>query len=296
MATPQDPVRDELFRDLRAFRKQPGLPSAARLNDLFALTEALGEGNAERAFDELTRYHDEHGTDPRTDIGAYFYLAGYDVGLDTIDQRRRRYVERFVCELSTAWRRAERGLNKLAALIRDHAERSRPWAVVSIFQSGNHFQPFLDFNLGYESWRPPIIQIDGHELAPDDFVVHRNAEDNTRFTNRLVLPEKPLRLDVTFGEPMARLRVIWPMPVWPVWNVVAWTADPRILTRLRTFRQRAVEVSLEWWRQTQPDQTDGLVTDGAIWAERTDPNKVPLPPGWRVDGAPVNPPYRPTSS
>ena len=72
------------------------------------------------------------------------------------------------------------------------------------------------------------------------------------------------------------------MPVWPVWSVFAWTADPRIAVRLRTFRERAVEVSLQWWRHDKATAMDGLVTDGAIWAERRDPNTMNLPDGWAV--------------
>lgn len=279
-----DAVGDDLFDDLRAFRKSPGEPSANRMEGLFELTELLGEGNPERAFDALQRYNEQYGGDPQSNLGAFFYLAGWSVGLETLDQRLRRYAQTFHCAKETGWRRCDRGIRQLAAMIRDQSESSRPWAVVSIFQSGKQFQPFLDFNLGHEAWRHPVIQLDGRELEGLDFVVHRAEapRGKPRYTSRIILPEAPLRLDVQFGEPMARVRVIWAMPVWPVWNVVSWTADPRILTRLRTFRQRAVEVSLEWWRKTPPAEVTGLVTDGAVWAERTDPNRLVLPPGWSL--------------
>ena len=81
---------------------------------------------------------------------------------------------------------------------------------------------------------------------------------------------------------MATLRVLWPMPIWPVWQLGSWTADPRIFTRMRTFRQRAVEVSLEWWREAPAGRVEGLVSDGGIWAERQ--IKVNLPDGWKLTG------------
>ena len=42
------------------------------------------------------------------------------------------------------------------------------------------------------------------------------------------------------------LRVLWDMPVWPVWQLTGWVVDPHYLVRLQTFRQRAAEVSLVW--------------------------------------------------
>lgn len=283
MVTPKDPARDEIWKELRIFRKGDGIPAANRLAGLFYLTEALGDGIQERAFDELSRYHQGLGQDPLSDIGAFFYLSGWTVGLGTVDERRKRYLEEhFASDVSTPWRRSERGITELATLIRDRAESHRPWAFVSIFQSGGTFQPVLDFNMSYESWQPPEVFID-HEPIPLDFHVHRDSNKHGRFTRRIVLPESPLRTDVGFAEAMATVRVRWPMPVWPTWSLLSWTADPRIMTHMRTFRERAVEVSLQWWRQTRANETHGLVTDGAIWAERTDPNTMSLPSGWRVE-------------
>lgn len=46
-------------------------------------------------------------------------------------------------------------------LIRDRDEHARPRAFVSVFQSGNAFQPVLDFNLRKEAWEHPVVEIDG---------------------------------------------------------------------------------------------------------------------------------------
>lgn len=278
----KDPARDELVRELRAFRKGTGAPTAVRMTGLFYLNEALGEGVPERAFEELNRLYEQHGQDPETSIGAFFYLSGWGIGLTSVDQRRAAYRDAYFADISTAWRRSERGIAELVTLIRDRGESHRPWAFVSIFQHRNTFQPFLDFNLGYESWQKPVVFLDEEEMEID-FHVHQYPETQHRYTRRIVLPESPLNLDVGFAEPMARLSIAWNMPIWPVWSVASWTADPRILTHLRTFRQRAVEVSLQWWRKTPPDQVDGLVSDGAIWAERQDPNRMNLPEGWKME-------------
>ena len=189
MVTLTDPVREEIAKELKQFRRGSGHPGAHRLNGLFHLAEALGDGIPERAFDELSRLHDEHGTDPMTNIGAYFYLSGWGVGLGTIDERRLRYVaEHYAGEISTPWRRAERGIAELATIIRDREETIRPWAFVSLFQSGVKVQPVLDFTMGYESWQPAQVFIDGDEVELD-FHFHKATEQNGRYSRRFVLPE-----------------------------------------------------------------------------------------------------------
>lgn len=245
MAQPKDPRREALVQDLRSFRKGVGVPSPERLDGLFDLVDALGDGIVERAFGELDRYYREHGQDPLSAIGAFFYLSGWGVGLDSVNQRRSVYVQQYPCDESTAWRRAQRGLQQLATLIRDGDERQRPWAFVAIFQSGPRFHPIIQFNLAYESWRPPLIQINGEEV-PFDFVLHRDPSEPDRFLHRVILPEYPLNLEAGLSEPMAIVRVTWAMPVWPVWSLSNWVADPRISMMMRTFRDRAVEVSIHW--------------------------------------------------
>ena len=105
------------------------------------------------------------GTDPDTSVGAFFYLSGAGVGLGSVDQRRTQYVsEHFAADVSSPWRRSERGIRELVTLIRDRDEHARPWAFVSVFQSGNAFQPVLDFNLRKEAWAPPVVEIDGEPV------------------------------------------------------------------------------------------------------------------------------------
>lgn len=262
-----DPVHDQLVRELRQVRKASGLPSIERLSGKLELIESLGLGNIERAFEVLTGYWNEYGADAESDIGAFFYTAGWRVGLETLDQRQNRYAFEFRCDPRTALRRSNRGMEKLAAIIRDRSENSRPWAALSMFQSGSQAQVVIDFNLAYESWRPPEVQLNDEELTGLQFAV-KPAEAPGRYSSRIILPLFDLDLAVEFGEPMARLRVLWPMPIWPVWHVMAWTADPRILVRLRTFRQRAAEVSYEWWLDGRPCDVGDLARDARMWIKR----------------------------
>jgi hypothetical protein len=257
----KDPRRDALLRDLRGFRKAPGLPSMERLQGLNDLVDALGEGIAERAFSEIERYQREYGQDPETVIGAFFYLSGWGTGLDSVNQRRSRYVEKFHCDESTAWRRAQRGAAQLAALIRDQDEHERPAVFLAVFQSGAFFHPIVDFNLAYESWRPPIIEVD-EKIVPFDFVLHPDPNHPGRFTHRVILPEYPLNLDAGPSEAMATFRVSWAMPVWPIWTLSAWVADSRISALMRTYRDRAAQVSIHWREHVPAEaQTTLLATE-----------------------------------
>lgn len=245
-----DPIRDAIMKELMLFRKQPGHPGPHRLDGLFHLIEALGEGIPERAFDELTRLYEDLGRDPETTVGAFFYLCGWNVGLGTIEERRARYIaEHYSGEKTAPWRRATKGLHELATLIRDRDETDRPSVVVSIFQSGAAFQPILDFAMAHESWQPPIVIVNG-EKVDLAFHVHKDPKRDDRYTRRFVLPEAPLDTTVRIGEQMGRIFVHWPMPVWPTWRLLAWVPEPRILAQMRTVRNRAVEVSLSRWQST----------------------------------------------
>lgn len=281
MVNLKDPVRDELLTELKIFRRGSGEPSVTRLEGLYYLTEILGEGSPERAYEELEVLAQKHGTDPQTDMGAFFFLSGRGSGLESVNQRRELYRDTYFADISTAWRRSERGMGELVTIIRDRDETHRPWAFISIFQSHNKFQPFLDFNMGYESWQKPRVYINDEEIEID-FHLHQDPVDQHRYTRRIIIDEQPLDLTAGFAEPMAVVRVSWRMPVWPVWSLASWTADPRIMTHMRTFKDRAVEITLQWWRETPALDIQGLVGDGAIWAERTDPNNFNLPKDWKI--------------
>jgi len=273
----KDPRREAIVRDLRAFRRQPGFPSRERLDGLPELTDALGQGITERAFRELERFQRDYGAEPETAIGAFFYLSGWGVGLDSVNQRRSRYVLEYPCDESTAWRRAQKGLEQLATLIRDGDEHERPTAFVAIFQSGAFFHPIIDFNLAYESWRPPVIEIND-EPVETDFTLHRDRSDPDRFNHRVILPEYPLNLEVEQSQAMATLRVSWAMPVWPVWILSSWVADPRISVMLRTYRDRTVQASIHWREPLPADQQDReLASEGSSLAGDS-PHESRIPP------------------
>lgn len=264
----RDAVLDALVLDLREMRRRPGLPSVVRLEGLDQLVDVLGGGNVERTWESIERLRRDHGQDAESAVGAFFFTAGWAIGLDTLDQRLTVYAERYHVDPQTARRRSDRGIRVVAQQIRDGAELARPWGVISVFQSGDAAQVVLDFHLAFETLRPPVIHLNGDVVETAPFRPTPDPHDEGGFWFRLVLPECSLDLDVGFAQEMLKVRVDWAMPIWPTWQVLSWTADPRLMTRLRTFRARAAEMTIEWWRHPRPAEEPALVRDRAIWTAR----------------------------
>lgn len=242
----KDPVRVRLVNELRAIRRMPDLPSIERLSGRSELIEALGMGDLERAWARLERLREENGADPETDIGAYFYLAGWGLGGDSLDQRKDKYAKEFYCTERTALRRGDRGAYKLADIIRDRSETTRPWGFVSVFQSGATVDFVVRLMMAYESWRPAEIRINGTDVSEPVFTLRPNPDVVGGYYNQMIVDRMQLSLDDQQGKVMASIVVHWPMPVWPTWQTMVHVADPRIWARTRTFRDRGVEVWLEW--------------------------------------------------
>lgn len=265
MAALKDPVRDALLAELRALRKMPGLPAIDRLAGKVELIEALGYGDFERAWHRLLRLREEHGGDPETDIGAYFYLSGWDMGRDTLNQRIALYAAEFSCDERTGLRRGDRGAAKLAAIIRDRAETNRPWGLITVFQSGDKADFIVRLMMAYESWRPAEIRVNGRDIAEPTFTLHKNPDVMGGYYYQLIAEAVPLDTSVGRGGTVASLVVHWPMPVWPTWQTAAYVADPRIIARTRTYRDRGVNVGLEWTQSEASARCPALATDRNIW-------------------------------
>lgn len=256
----KDPVRDALLAELRAIRKMPGTPTVERLAGKEELIEALGMGDVDRAWHRLLRLHKEHGTDPKSDIGAYFYLSGWDVGGNSLNSRISGYARAFHCDERTGLRRGDRGAVKLAAIVRDQAETNRPWGLITVFQSGAKADFIVRLMMTYESWRPAEIRLNHQDISESSFTLHKNPDVIGGYYHQLIADEVPLDTAVDDGGTLASLVVHWPMPVWPTWQTVAHLADPQIVARTRTYRDRGVELKLESMRA--PDRIGGAPASG----------------------------------
>ncbi|MDG4668658.1 hypothetical protein [Mycobacterium sp. 236(2023)] len=247
MAKLIDPVRDRLVEELRAIRRMPDVPTVERLSGQSELIEALGMGDLQRAWARLERLREENGADPKSDIGAFFYLAGWGIGGYSLDQRKSQYANDFHCDERTALRRGDRGADKLATIIRDRAETNRPWGFVSVFQSGDTVDFIVRLMMAYESWRPAEIRLNGDDVSEPVFTLRPNPDVTGGYYYELVADGVQLDTGPEGQEVMASIVVHWPMPVWPTWQTMTRIADPRVWVRTRTFRDRGIEVWLEWY-------------------------------------------------
>ena len=275
----KDPTYDALVGDLQRLRSKPGLPTIQRLDGAFALIDDLGQGDLARAWHELAMLQSEHGSDSTTDIGAYFYLAGWGIGRDTLEQRREQYASSHHCDSRTGLRRADRGMRQLATLIRHRSVTNRPWVFASLLQSGNYADAIIRFHMTREAWRPPTIRIND-EPAPYEFVLHKQTDRPGWLHSLAIYEHLPLDLQAPRSHDMLSVFVHWAMPIWPTWFHVTFAADPRILTTSHSYHDRGLALGLQWSHRTTAEDCGDLVKDHRIWTPEADPHRFELPEGW----------------
>lgn len=242
-----DPIGELLLVDLRHLRRMPGDVELERIVQLETLVQFVGAGSVEQTYSALLELRRLHAPDAESDIGAYFFTAGLDVGKFTLDQRLSRYAEAHHVNPRTALRRSDRGALKLSAIIRDSLEFDRPWCRMIAIQNG----PVCQFSLYVEldanaDWRRPHVFINCKRDRDIEFPL-RNVEGRERRLSCLVrLPDQ--HLDTSVGElgALAFVQVIWAMPIWPAWDVVAHMADNRLLVHLDVQRAGTAQVNVEW--------------------------------------------------
>lgn len=249
-----DPVRDGLVEELRALRRGQG-PWPLRLGPMTWTTDIAGQGSVERAVRVLEDLRADLGTDTESDIGAFFWLA--DQGITdpelSLEQRLDAYADTFLCHPRTALRRSDKGIAALAGAIRDRAEADRPVGMIWLFQSGTTATVVLDFVMAYQSFRYPVITVNGDVIDGSDFVLHHEVDnDKDRYRARIILDNLPIAIDLDPYATCLQVRAIWQMPIWPVWQLTGWVVDPHFLVRLQTFSERAAEVRLLWRAGTVP--------------------------------------------
>lgn len=239
-----DPVRDELTRELRAIRRGQG-DVALRLGATPWIADSLGRGSVEQAATELSVIRNDHGSDPTTGVGAFFWLAEYGARHpgSSLEQRTEAYAQKFNCDPRTALRRSDSGIETLVGRMRDHVEAHRPVGIISMFQSGPLATVIVDFSRDYEATRLPVVYINGEAQSLPEMVWHHEDNDN-RYTARLIFDELPLDVDVGPYDRALHALIIWEMPIAPVWWLNGWVADPRFMMRLQTFHGRRASVSI----------------------------------------------------
>jgi len=244
-------ARDELHRDLvrwlRALRRQPGLLAAERLAVSAPLISFIGNGSPVLAWNNLMALRKRYGTDPESDVGAFFYLSGWKIGGDSLEWRRNHYARRFACDDRTALRRADRGAATLATLIREEVNYDRPCGNVITYQDGNTASLLAIYRVRTgETFPVPRLSMDGTRWRLDQLAESSDASMDGFVDRRLKVINIPLVRTREVSDPCVELGLVWTPSIWPYWELVGHCADPRLHWHFTVDRSGMLSVSLNW--------------------------------------------------
>lgn len=243
----EDALRQELLAELRAFRRAQGAFGLERLALAELLTELVGQGSVEQAYTMLLDVLNREGKDAEGDIRAFFETAGLDTAGNNLDERLKTYAAVHFVDERTGLRRSDRGAERLSYILRDELNYERPWCNLIAVQDGNFAVVDVSIEIPeHTQWRRPHVYIN------DVFQERRGFELRDSETHPMLVTGQErfatIELNVEADEDTALLevRVVWVMPVWPVWQSGAHLADPRLYTKLVNNRDHSAELSIHW--------------------------------------------------
>ena len=240
-----------MLDNLKRLRRMAGSWGVERLDGLPSLVDYCGHGNVHNAFEALEALRRRHGTDPASDVGAYFYSAGWKVGRETLDQRLSVYSREFGVVERTALRRSDRGARQLASLIRPQSRYDRPIARLYCFQRGSVIKTRLALLVEEDaSWRRPAVYLNGERQERRDWKFGDSSLARHFIEAREEYPDTPLDYSVDARDALASVRVLWVMPVWPSWDVTTHALDPRLFVHTELNTNGDIEVRFKWWSET----------------------------------------------
>jgi hypothetical protein len=240
-----DPLRREIEAELRVLRTKPIPLSLENIATSYALTDAIGRGSTERALSVLMDALAQHGSEPASDIRAYFETCGIGLGGESLNQRLEAYERAHFVDRRTGLRRSDRGANKLSVILRDAAALDRPWAklVVTEMDGGVTMGLLLDIPKSAQ-WRRPHVYINGKQVERE-FELHESKKGDRFLSAKERFDNMPL-LAVEPGEDEFEAHVFWIMPIWPVWGISASLRTPGLGSAFITERESGATVTL--WR------------------------------------------------
>ncbi|MEI2826883.1 MAG: hypothetical protein V9F04_11085 [Dermatophilaceae bacterium] len=234
--------------ELRRLRRMSGQWSIERLDGMNVLVDYCGHGNVHNAYHTLEALRKRHGSDPHSDIAAYFYTAGWKLGQATLDQRLHRYARKFHVVERTALRRSDRGASQIATLIRSVEMYDRPLGRLYCFQRGSVVSTklYLIVERG-ASWRRPSVYLNGTKQPRQEWELHTSSMKEYLLEGREEYDLVELDYSVPELEALATIMVIWPMPVWPQWDVTTHILDNRLFAHTELSTSGRIEVHFKWW-------------------------------------------------
>jgi hypothetical protein len=263
---PADPIVETLLIDLRRLRRMPGELGVGRFVELQVLTDFVGAGSIEQANSALVELQQLHGSDPESDVGAYFFTAGLNIGRSSLDQRLKQYAEQYSVDPRTALRRSDRGAVKLSTIIRHSLQYDRPWCRVVAVQSGPTFLFSIYIELDVNSdWRRPRVSMNGTRYHDVEFTLKGVETNRNRLSSLVRLPGQALDTSVGGSDPLVEIGVTWAMPIWPSYDVTAHLADNRLTARLITDPKGMAEIQLRWATEAAAESRDNPLAWFPTW-------------------------------
>lgn len=245
-----DPLRRELYAELRQIRRGPGPFGMERTAMSEFLTDVVGRGSIERAYGALVDALVRHGADPESDIRAYFDTSGFQTEGDTLDQRLKAYADAHHVEQRTGLRRSDRGAAKLSYILRDTLTIERPWGKIGIVEENGLVLVRVDVDVLHNAqWRRPHVYINGEFQEDRPFELHDSPTSEFFATGREMFPDIPLLPPEKPRDDEFRVSVYWVMPVWPIWVVATTLTTPGISSAFTAERNTGATITL--WRQTR---------------------------------------------
>lgn len=217
-----------------------------RIATAFTITDFVGRGSVERAYGALLDALIRHGSEPESDIRAYFDTSGFQVEGETLDQRLKAYAAAHHVEQRTALRRSDRGAEKLSYILRDTLTIERPWGKLAVSEVDGLVVVGVQVDVPHNAqWRRPHVYINGvqHER---EFVLHDSDTSEFFATAKERFENIPLQApDEPDGDEF-EARVFWVMPVWPIWVVSTNLKTSGLGSSFITERNSGASVTL--WR------------------------------------------------
>jgi hypothetical protein len=239
-----DPLKQQLLKELRELRRGEGAFSPDRLSQCEALVRVVGMGSVEQAHATLFEMFKRYAVEPDGDIRAFLETSGIGLEGRSLNLRLDAYAATHHVDQRTGLRRSDRGSLKLATLFRDEELFFRPWGHLNLYQFGSHVLVSIGLHMDPGSeYRPPAVWIND-ELQHDltwQFETTADAAGYVRALNHLdgytLQPE---------GQWLFKVDVEWRMGVWPTWVLASQLADNRLVTKLQAQRNFMSEATITW--------------------------------------------------
>lgn len=240
-----DPLRRELYQELRQVRRRSGPFGIERTATSEFLTDVVGRGSIERAYGALIDALVRHGADPESDIRAYFDTSGFQTDGDTLDQRLKAYAAAHHVEQRTSLRRSDRGAEKLSYILRDTLTIERPWGKIAISEVDGLVIAGVQVDVLHNAqWRIPHVHINDVFQDGCEWELHDSPTSEFFATAKENFYNIPLRPPENPGDDELKIQVFWVMPVWPIWVVSTGLTTPGLMSSFITERNSGATITL----------------------------------------------------